>query len=95
MEPESRERSTFYGGRSSNVCAFCWKHRKALTPKQLRRRECLKRQCDALERYDHPLWEQREKSKALRAARKERLEGVWKEMMSNAVCPEKASADRG
>jgi hypothetical protein len=95
MDEQRHEYKTLHGARSANSCAYCYNHHCALTPRQVKQRECLKKQCGALRRYDHPYWEQREKSKALRAARKERLEGMWKEMMSNAICPEKASADRG
>ena len=82
---ERREYRTFYGSVSSNSCAYCWKHHKALTPAQLKKRECLRRQCDALQRYDHPYWEMREKRKALRVERKARLESMWKEATSDGV----------
>lgn len=42
---------------------FCWKHRCHLTCTQLKQKECLKKQCDALERYEHEYWRQRELTK--------------------------------
>ena len=85
MDSDRREYKTFYGCRSANSCAYCYKHHKALTPRQLQRRECLKRQCDALQRYDHPYWDQREKTKEKRIARRERLEILYKEVTANGV----------
>ena len=82
---ETREYKTFYGSTSKNSCAYCYKHHKALTPRQLQKRECLKRQCDALQRCDHPYWEQREKKKEQRVARRERLEKMYEEVTANGV----------
>ena len=82
---ERREYRTFYGSVSSNSCAYCWKHHKALTPAQLKKRECLRRQCDALQRYDHPYWEMREKRKQQRASRRERREAKYKGVTANGV----------
>ena len=42
---------------------FCWKHRCYVTSTQLKQKECLKKQCDALERYEHEFWRQRELTK--------------------------------
>lgn len=80
MDEERKQFKTFYGCRSGNTCAYCWKHHLAMTPAQLKRRGCLGRQCDALKRFDHPFWEQREKSRALRRARRERLERQYLEV---------------
>lgn len=82
---EPREYKTLYGCRSANTCAYCWKHYRALTPKQLKRKECLRKQCAALERFEHPYWELRDKKKVLRAARKERLESAWSEVSRNQI----------
>lgn len=95
MDQEKRKQyKLFDGSRSGNSCAYCWKHHKGMTPKQLQSRQCLKRQCDALQRCDHPYWQQREKTKEARRARKDRLEKQYREVMSNAVCSETASGDR-
>ena len=95
MNETSREYKTFYGSTSKNSCAYCWKHHKALTPTQLRRRKCLERQCDALCRCEHPYWIQREKRKEQRAERKKRLENLYKEVTAGGVRAEEASEDRG
>jgi hypothetical protein len=39
---------------------YCHRHGCHMTCKQLKRKECLKKQCHALERYDHEYWRQRE-----------------------------------
>ena len=48
---------------------FCWKHHCYLTSTQLKQKECLKKQCDALEKYEHEYWRQRELSKIRRKNR--------------------------
>ena len=48
---------------------FCWKHRCYVTSTQLKQKECLKKQCDALERYEHEFWRQRELTKQRRKNR--------------------------
>ena len=49
---------------------FCWKHKCYLTATQLRQKECLKKQCNALERYEHEFWRQREFLKARKKSKK-------------------------
>ena len=85
-EPKVRE--TLYGGRSSNTCAFCAYHGRALTPKQMQRHKCLAKECTALIRHEHPYWQEREEAKKVRRARKERLEQMYLEAIggeANAV----------
>ena len=48
---------------------FCWKHRCYVTSTQLKQKECLKKRCDALERYEHEFWRQRELIKMKRKNR--------------------------
>ena len=45
---------------------YCWHHRCYVTSTQIKQKECLKKQCNALERYDHEFWRQRELSKQRR-----------------------------
>lgn len=60
-----------YGSESDNVCAYCKKHKKGMTVKQVKKRQCLKRRCrNFKENKDHPWWKQREAIKAKRKARK-------------------------
>ena len=92
MDQENRRQyKTFYGSRTGNSCAYCWKHHLSMTPAQLKKRECLRRQCDALFKFDHPYWQKREEIKAQRKVRKERIRKQLEEVKSNEVCPEKAS----
>lgn len=39
---------------------YCWYHRCYVTATQIKQKECLKKQCDALERTEHEYWRQRE-----------------------------------
>lgn len=74
MDRERSElKSTFYGSQAPGYrcVAYCWKHRKWMTVKQLKRRGCLGRGCDALQKKDdHPYWERREAIKKLKKERK-------------------------
>lgn len=66
-------------GWSTNTCAFCAYHGRALTPRQMKQHECLGKNCDALVKHEHPFWEYREKSRAMRRERKERLERMYQD----------------
>jgi hypothetical protein len=71
---EVKEYRTFYGAKTSNTCAFCCKHFLSLTPKQVETRKCVSRQCNYLLKHEHEYWTERDKRKAMRKARKQRLE---------------------
>lgn len=43
-----------------HAIGFCHKHKRYLSVTQLKRKECLKKQCNALERREHEFWRQRE-----------------------------------
>lgn len=93
---EVKVRRTLYGSASSNTCAFCAYHGRALTPRQLKQHKCLAKQCTALIRHEHPFWDQRNEAKKNRRARKERLERAYIEATggdANAVHTETASAE--
>lgn len=85
---DGKEHKTFYGGKSENICAYCYKHRLYLTPQQLKTRECLKRNCNALKRYEHPMWEQKKQSKEKRVSRKDRLEALYKASTGKGTVPQ-------
>lgn len=92
---EPKVRRVLSGSWSSNTCAFCAYHGKALTPNQMKSHRCLGKQCTALIRHEHPIWETREKRKAKRKARKERLEETYKRSTggdAHAVHTERTSA---
>ena len=90
------ERKCLYGTRSSNTLAYCHKHHCALTPQQLKQKQCLAKHCNALQKHEHPYWEQREKSKQKRKERKVRLEKLYEERgRANEICSKAASANSG
>lgn len=53
-----------------HAIGFCHKHKRHLTTKQLKRKECLKKQCNALERHEHEFWRQRELTKMRKQERR-------------------------
>lgn len=53
----------------SKAVGYCRYHNAALTTKTLKGHECLKKQCNALKRYEeHDFWRQREVMKARKKA---------------------------
>ena len=63
---------TLYNGWSDNCCAYCKLHQCGLTAKQMKGRECLRKQCWHLEKKeDHAYWKQRARTKEKRKNRKE------------------------
>ena len=62
-----------YGSQISRnkAVGYCKHHCAALTVKTLKGHECLKKQCNALKKYEeHDYWRQREQKKASKKARK-------------------------
>ena len=56
----------------SKAVGYCRYHSAALTVKTLKGHECLKKQCNALKKYEeHDYWRQREQKKEWRKSRKE------------------------
>ena len=58
----------------NRAVGYCHFHKAALTVKTLKCKECLKKQCDAMERYgEHDFWRQHEQKKSLRKIRKQSI----------------------
>lgn len=58
----------------NRAVGYCHYHKAALTVKTMKCHECLKKQCDALTKYEeHDFWRQHEQKKALRKERKQTL----------------------
>ena len=73
------------GALSDKYVGFCWHHKSPVTAQQIKCRGCLAKECGALERKEHPYWEEREQRKAARRERKDErramiasLGGAWK-----------------
>lgn len=63
-----------YGSQISRnrAVGYCHFHKAALTVKTMKCHECLKKQCDALKKYEeHDFWRQHEQKKARRKAKKQ------------------------
>lgn len=52
-------------------CAYCTYHKCSLTVKQVRQKECLKKGCWYLKKYEHEWWKQREAVKQKKKNKKE------------------------
>jgi len=95
---EKKVRRVLSGTTSSNTCAYCAFHKCSLTPRQVKKQRCLGKQCNALIKHEHEFWQDQEERRALRKARKERLEKKYLEVTgggAHAIHTEEASADRG
>jgi hypothetical protein len=64
-----------FGTHSDNIAGYCKLHRCGMTVKQIKGRECLKKQCWHLEKNEsHQWWRQRDLTKQKREARKHMFE---------------------
>lgn len=75
MNQEEKQDVTLYGTPLSqadrrNVVGLCRRHGGYITINQLRRKECLKKQCKYLDRVDNPYWEERAAKRAAKKAKK-------------------------
>ena len=62
---------TLYGSSSPNCCAYCNHHKRAVTVRQMKKKECLKKECKHLIKNEyHEIWKQRERRKQKRKERK-------------------------
>ena len=61
----------------NKAVGYCHYHKAALTVKTMKCHECLKKQCDALKKYEeHDFWRQHEQKKQLRKMRKQMVYNV-------------------
>ena len=61
----------------NKAVGYCHYHKAALTVKTLKCHECLKKQCDALKKYEeHDFWRQHEQKKERRRAKKQMTTNV-------------------
>lgn len=61
----------------NKAVGYCHYHKAALTVKTLKCHECLKKQCDALKKYEeHDFWRQHEQKKERRKAKKQMVAGI-------------------
>lgn len=61
----------------NKAVGYCRFHKAALTVKTMKYHECLKKQCDALKKYDeHDFWRQHKQKKERRKARKQMLGSI-------------------
>ena len=54
---------------------YCGRHHCYLSVPQLKRKECLKKQCTHLEKYEHEYWRQKELAK-IKSKQRKKILGV-------------------
>lgn len=62
---------TLHDTYARSPCAYCRLKKCSLTVKQVKTKECLKKQCWYLVKYDHEWWKQRELVKQKKKMKKE------------------------
>lgn len=61
----------------NKAVGYCHYHKAALTVRTMKCHECLKKQCDALKKYEeHDFWRQHEQKKERRKAKKQIVAGI-------------------
>lgn len=68
-------------------CGYCTLHRYVLSVSQMKQKNCLGKQCRHFDRRPHPYWEEREKTKEKRRARKARLEEEYQRITKQREDP--------
>lgn len=56
--------------KENRAIGYCWHHHCYVSVTQLKQKECLKKQCGALEKCEHEFWHQRELAKARKKEKK-------------------------
>lgn len=89
---------TLYGTYSDNCCGFCKLHHTGVTPTQMKRKQCLEKNCVHFRKYkDHPHWsyltaekEKKQERKTLRKQRKAERQAYFEHIQSKAPLFEKS-----
>lgn len=70
-------KTCLFNTHSDNVAAYCKYHCCSMTPKQIKTKECLQKQCwYMVKNEEHEWWKQRERTKQKRKNRKEMLNTI-------------------
>lgn len=62
---------------ASRIVGYCRLHKVHLTAAQVKEKDCLKKRCRALKRWEGPYWEKRKKRKEIRQKKKEKGIPPW------------------
>lgn len=63
--------TTLYNTVARSPCGYCRLKNCSLTAKQIKSKECLKKNCFHLVKYDHEFWRQRARAKEKKKANKQ------------------------
>ena len=71
-------KTCLYNTHSDNVAAYCKLHSCCMTPKQIKTKQCLQKQCwHMVKNEQHEWWAQRERTKQKRKNRKETINAYY------------------
>ena len=82
MEKDDRQYRTLHGQMTaeSKIVGYCRLHKIHLTAPQVKEKECLRKDCHALKKWDCAFWERRERNKQIKQMKKERGIPVWEKV---------------
>ena len=63
-----------------NIVAYCRLHKVHLTAPQVKEKECLKKGCRALKKWDCPFWDERERIRKIKQMKKEAGIPSWEKV---------------
>jgi hypothetical protein len=67
--------TVLFGQYAKSPCAYCRLKKVSLTTRQVRTKECLKKSCRHLVKYEHEFWKQREIIKQHKREKKIKTKG--------------------
>lgn len=67
---------SFRGQHIKNPCAYCAKYGKYLSPRQVKERKCLEKQCWRFNKMPHSWWEQKAVVRQRKIDKKERQQRI-------------------
>lgn len=82
MEKDDRQYRTLHGQMTaeSKIVGYCRLHKIHLTAAQVKEKECLRKNCRALKKWDCAYWERRERTKKIKQMKKEAGIPSWEKV---------------
>lgn len=82
MSEQEQQYKTLQGtwAAKSKIVGYCRLHRIHLTEAQIRQKECLQKNCNALKKWDHPFWNRRERIKEIKQLKKDAGIPSWQKV---------------
>ena len=66
------------GCNPQNVVGYCHYHKATMSAEQVKKKKCLEKQCNRLQRTPNLFWDRRDEINELRRKRKEERKQIWR-----------------